>query len=718
MSYKRGQTDPMAVGTESDSESPPIRSLGPLFVVTEVQIWDDNKVNCSTASTYYNALKEEPNGSCTTTDARSSILKTIDDYYSAEDLELALQMDSLGLPVSFSTTKKKNASSSGKRKGMQVKSRSTNKQIECKVPVITKVSEQEYMFPSVIHDSSSMPAFCNIIEGQSEASNNDVEEEHNRKNVCSEGEDISVASAVLNGIDENQVCGETINHVDTETKPSDIDSEKTAEILEHPKCSDAENFPANVLEAANSRHYQEGELSIKQDEEKYSEFSSISCNIVNADGDAIDINTFQPCVSSAEMSLSTALSGQNDHGVQDYSDTKICYEYGDWRVIWDSFYMRNYFYNVQTQESTWYPPAGLEKSILSGTTVNLNEMFTDAAEASANVRIACDANQDQISDGLQDTTNGNSHTCASDSLVLLHSSDVKDHTTGWDVSKYWDEQHRNATFHEGLNTQVSFAIQINNSLSTTNNKVDMDESGESHASELENHNEITTTGKKRRARRLQSQSTLQTVNGGLSKYWWQRYLLFSRFNDGIKLDEEGWFSVTPESIARHHASRCGSGIVIDCFAGVGGNAIQFAMKSGHVIAIDINPQKIEYAQHNASIYGVNDRIDFLVGDFFQMACHLKGDTVFLSPPWGGPDYAKVTTYDIRSMLKPHDGFHLFKIAKTIASRVVMFLPRNVDLNQLAELSLSSNPPWELEVEKNFLNGKFKAITAYFNCMAT
>lgn len=49
----------------------------------------------------------------------------------------------------------------------------------------------------------------------------------------------------------------------------------------------------------------------------------------------------------------------------------------------------------------------------------------------------------------------------------------------------------------------------------------------------------------------------------------------------------------------------------------------FYFRSSHVIAIDINPEKIEYAQHNASIYGVNDRIDFVVGDFFQMACRLK-----------------------------------------------------------------------------------------------
>lgn len=44
------------------------------------------------------------------------------------------------------------------------------------------------------------------------------------------------------------------------------------------------------------------------------------------------------------------------------------------------------------------------------------------------------------------------------------------------------------------------------------------------------------------------------------------------------MDKEGWFSVTPEIIARHHASRCGSGIIVDCFTGVGGNAIQFAQR--------------------------------------------------------------------------------------------------------------------------------------------
>lgn len=62
----------------------------------------------------------------------------------------------------------------------------------------------------------------------------------------------------------------------------------------------------------------------------------------------------------------------------------------------------------------------------------------------------------------------------------------------------------------------------------------------------------------------------------VEKYWFQRYNLFSRYDQGIKLDEEGWYSVTPEEIATKQAEKCRGRTVIDCFAGVGGNAIQFA----------------------------------------------------------------------------------------------------------------------------------------------
>lgn len=116
------------------------------------------------------------------------------------------------------------------------------------------------------------------------------------------------------------------------------------------------------------------------------------------------------------------------------------------------------------------------------------------------------------------------------------------------------------------------------------------------------------------------------------------------------MDKEGWFSVTPEKIARHIAQRCQSGIVIDAFCGCGGNSIQFALTCERVIAIDLDPVKLHCAKENAKIYGVDDRIEFILGDFFELAPMLKADVVFLSPPWGGPAYLAENTFDLKTMI--------------------------------------------------------------------
>ena len=51
-------------------------------------------------------------------------------------------------------------------------------------------------------------------------------------------------------------------------------------------------------------------------------------------------------------------------------------------------------------------------------------------------------------------------------------------------------------------------------------------------------------------------------------------------------------------------------VIVDAFAGCGGNAIQFALTSHFVIAIDIDPVKIDAARHNACIYGVQVKLLF------------------------------------------------------------------------------------------------------------
>ncbi|XP_063950436.1 uncharacterized protein LOC108195209 isoform X3 [Daucus carota subsp. sativus] len=132
----------------------------------------------------------------------------------------------------------------------------------------------------------------------------------------------------------------------------------------------------------------------------------------------------------------------------------------------------------------------------------------------------------------------------------------------------------------------------------------------------------------------------------------------------------------------------------------------------HVIAIDIDPFKVALAYNNAVVYGVEDYIEFIVGDFFQLAPSLKGDVVFLSPPWGGPSYIQSQKFTL-DMLKPKDGWSLFQAAQSITPNIIMFLPRNVDINQVAELSWLSSPPLDVEIEENYVGENAKAITAYF-----
>ncbi|CBY20039.1 unnamed protein product [Oikopleura dioica] len=199
------------------------------------------------------------------------------------------------------------------------------------------------------------------------------------------------------------------------------------------------------------------------------------------------------------------------------------------------------------------------------------------------------------------------------------------------------------------------------------------------------------------------------VDPEIKKYWSQRYRLFSKWNEGIRMDKESWFSVTPEKIAEHIAERCRCELIVDGFCGVGGNAIQFAFTCERVIAIDIDPEKIEMAKHNAAIYGVEDRIEFIVGDYFKIIPSLRPDVVFLSPPWGGPAYLDQDIFDLKDM-GGMDGLEIYRVAKERTDNIAYFVPRNTDSAQLAWLAGEDQ---QVEVEQNMLNYKTKTITAYF-----
>ena len=169
--------------------------------------------------------------------------------------------------------------------------------------------------------------------------------------------------------------------------------------------------------------------------------------------------------------------------------------------------------------------------------------------------------------------------------------------------------------------------------------------------------------------------------------------------------------MTPEVLAEHMAERCQCDLIIDAFAGVGGNAIQFAFTCERVVAIDIDAARLQLARHNAGVYGVADRVDFLHADFLQLAPSLRADVVFLSPPWGGPGYSQASTFDLDTMMGGLNGAEVLSAALDVAPNVAYFLPKNVDRRRVRDLARQAGVNIEFELCE--LNGHAKGVVAYF-----
>lgn len=169
------------------------------------------------------------------------------------------------------------------------------------------------------------------------------------------------------------------------------------------------------------------------------------------------------------------------------------------------------------------------------------------------------------------------------------------------------------------------------------------------------------------------QLTYHTLSNKSKKYWKQRYSLFSKFDEGILMNQELWFSVTGERVAifiakllrayyqdgfqdsvaavdqdqvdleydpaaaaaaaaggteQTQQGECDgeqgdnniqqniAGItILDVFCGGGGNTIQFARRFDRVFALDFNSENIYCTKNNCGVYGVADHVECVEGDW-------------------------------------------------------------------------------------------------------
>lgn len=165
------------------------------------------------------------------------------------------------------------------------------------------------------------------------------------------------------------------------------------------------------------------------------------------------------------------------------------------------------------------------------------------------------------------------------------------------------------------------------------------------------------------------------------------------------MNDVSMFSVTPEPIAEYSAHVVSNYFgrdaeVIDAFAGVGGNTIQFAKYGSKVLSAEMDDETYEYCLNNLEIYGVKCKSCIINGDYLKLSPQKEGKdflrddfydkgTVFLSPPWGGKEYVYDEKYDVTLMTPPVH--NVLRTSLNFTRNLMLYLPCNIDLLEFCEI---------------------------------
>jgi trimethylguanosine synthase len=202
------------------------------------------------------------------------------------------------------------------------------------------------------------------------------------------------------------------------------------------------------------------------------------------------------------------------------------------------------------------------------------------------------------------------------------------------------------------------------------------------------------------------------------------------------MTDDAWFGVTPEPVAKYeiHCPKTASfltrnskvaddlgdltalskTVLIDMFAGAGGNVIAFALSNrwSTIIALEKDTSVIACAQHNAAIYGVYEQITWINDDSFSYlefnasSIDPSKTVIFASPPWGGPGYTTDKIFNLNTM-SPYSIKQIYEACKGMDS--ALYLPRNSDIRQIAKLAPGEK---KIEVVQYCMEGASKALVAY------
>ncbi|RVD91298.1 trimethylguanosine synthase-like isoform X4 [Tubulinosema ratisbonensis] len=188
------------------------------------------------------------------------------------------------------------------------------------------------------------------------------------------------------------------------------------------------------------------------------------------------------------------------------------------------------------------------------------------------------------------------------------------------------------------------------------------------------------------------QSRTLIYNPKLVKFHPNTRKLTSLLKHGFMLDEEDWYSITPECIVNNIIKNvernkidklCTEKEVLCAFSGVGGDVIPFLKRGYNITAVDFS-YKIKYLKENVavlkSITKITGNLTPITCDFFEFIPNKTFFLSIISPPWGGLSYK-----NNKEILKDMRIEEIHNKIIQFSKNIIYFLPKNIKENEIKEI---------------------------------
>ncbi|MBD3310030.1 methyltransferase domain-containing protein [Candidatus Woesearchaeota archaeon] len=112
-----------------------------------------------------------------------------------------------------------------------------------------------------------------------------------------------------------------------------------------------------------------------------------------------------------------------------------------------------------------------------------------------------------------------------------------------------------------------------------------------------------------------------------------------KFSKDVRADKDALHMSCPEVVGAYISVQLAQYIrfkrVAELCCAVGLLSVQLAKVMDKVYAVDLNSDRIRHARYNARLYGVEDRIEFIVGDVLDedLLKSIRADVAVLDPDW-------------------------------------------------------------------------------------